>query len=635
MSERALDGAWSPKKVAIVEKAFYSFAQNVRVNSKERGGNYPVAKHFYTSQKRFFHAVFHKALATDRHTVKVLKSRQLGVTTASEILDVFWLGFFDGIQGALIYDSNTHAASGRRRIENVLKSLPDNYRFPRLLSHNRDSITLENGSNLLIMSAGVRQTNSSGVLGRSEGLNYIHATEIRSWNNEEGIKSLQSSKSDFFDNRLYIWESTASGFNDWYEMWENYDDLDEIREFIGWWAKDDQRWKRSNPRFTKYGIDPPSDEEAKRIRAVKELYGFEIDQEQLAWYRWFVDPARERTDDEPEDSYLLSDQPWTESEAFQHSGSSFYRSDRLQQAVAAAIPVGYKSYRFWPGNSIIDCDFQQAQYIRETELKLWEEPAGECVYIVSGDPAFGRDENSDNSCAEVIRCFADGWDQVVEFASSLIEPHHFSWLLLSLVSYYATPPQNDVMMICELNGPGEEVWRHYKTTRDLIRDGYLRTQARQMGIGNVAGNVSSYVYTRSDSAHFGNSYQWKTNTQLKVQAMESLRNNFHNGLVSIRSVDALSEMKTIVREGDKIAAGRKGRDDRNFALAMANRAWEERKRSKLVRENRTRAADKVRRTASPVDRLALFNRNMLQDFFSVRQRQRQQARIAAMQRSRW
>ncbi len=152
----------------------------------------------------------------------------------------------------------------------------------------------------------------------------------------------------------------------------------------------------------------------------------------------------------------------------------------------------------------------------------------------------------------------------------------------------------------------------------------------------MAGNVKSYVYTRSDAMHVGNSYMFKTQQNLKVEIMEGLRNNLHNGMAMLRSMEAIEEMKTITREGDKIGAAQSsGRDDRNFALALANRAWEERERRPLVRQNRTREADKVRRSASLVDRVTLFNRNMLGEFFKVKERQRAQARVASMQRSRW
>ena len=627
---------WSPERAAEVEKAFWQFARFVRINSKERGGNYRLIDGLYTSQKRFISAVF-TALGQDKHDIKCLKSRQLGITTICEVFDSFWLGIHPGMSGALIYDTNTHKDSGRERIKLMLDHLPKSFKFPRVKRYNRDGLTLENESRLLFLSAGVRQSNTSGVLGRSEGLNFWHRSELCSYENEEGLKSLLSTRSNIYEDRFYIDESTARSYNSWYDIWIGAKaDEDTETCFVGWWSKDDQRWARGTPRYEKYGTEPPSDEEMRRINAVKEQYDFEIDDEQLSWYRWFVDPTREREEDDAEDSFLLSDQPWTEDEAFQQSGSTFYRTDKLQQATAYATIQRYQSFRFWPGSSIVDCDMRPARYLREVELKLWEEPQGESVYVVGGDPAFGHDEKNNNSCAEVIRCYADGWDQVCEFASATIEPHHFAWLLWTLVAYYGGPAQNIVLMICELNGPGEEVWRQYEQTRRLIRDGYLRTQARELGIGNIAGNIRNYVYTRSDSMQMGHSMMFKTTQQLKVQLMEGFRNNVHNGLAVLRSLDLLEEMKTITREGDKIgAAQQNGRDDRNFAAALCNRGWEERLRRTLIGQNRTREADRVRRAQSVVDRVALFNKNMLGEFFRVKDRQRTQARIAAMQRSRW
>jgi hypothetical protein len=633
-----LEYEWDLTKAVAVERAFWSFARNVRVDSKEKGANYRIIDGLYEGQKRFIHSIFHDALANNKHSVKWLKSRQLGVTTITEIFDVFWLGINDGMRGALIYDTTSHRESGRRRIKAIVNKLPKSYKFPRIKSDNRDGLSLENDSQLIFMSAGIRETSSSGVLGRSEGLNYWHRSELCSFENEEGLKSLNSSRSNTYPFRFYIDESTARKFNVWYDIWTaaKNNDLEEVCGFTGWWAKDDQRWRRGSPHFQRYGSEPPTDEEAKRINLVKDLYGFDIDEEQLAWYRWFVDPTRERDEGDPEDSYLLSDQPWTEDEAFQQAGSTFYRSDKIQQAQAYTTTIHHKAYRFWPGTNITECDFQQARYIRETELKLWEEPQAEATYVVSGDPAFGHDEINNNSCAQVVKCFADSCEQVAEFTSPLIEPHHFAWLLLSLVSYYASQPQNDVLMICELNGPGEEVWRNYKQTGVIIRSGYLHYAAKQSGLGNVSGNISNYFYTRSDSMHFGNSYQFKTNQQLKVQMMEGLRNNFHNNVILIRSGAAIEEMKTIVREGDKIGAAQKsGRDDMNFALALANRGWEERKRPTLIRQNRTREADKIRRSGTIIDRVALFNSNMIQDFLKGKEAMRRQARIASMQRSRW
>lgn len=631
--EPEINLGWNPQKVAAFEKAFWEFAGHVRINSKEKGGNYPIIRGLYEGQKRFIRALF-DGLAEDKHVIKCLKSRQLGMSTIVELFTVFWLGVHDGMLGGLVFDTGPHTAGARNRIKNLIDNLPANYKFPKVVANNRDGLGLSNQSRLIFMSAGVRETSSSGTLGRSEGLNFLWASELCSWVNTEGITALKNSLSDNYPDRLYIWESTARGFNSWHDIWMEAkgNEIEEVAYFAGWWAKDDQRILRGTPQWKVYGAEPPTEAELRRMRHVRELYDFEIDQEQLAWYRRYIDPSRDRDDDEPEDGYQLQDQPWVEEESFQQSGAPFFRADKLTVASQASKSIKYRPYRFWPGDSIITCDMQPSKTWKEVELKVWEDPVSDGCYVVAGDPAYGRNEFNNNSCAQVLRCYADAVEQVAEYTSAIIEPHQFAWLLWTLVGWYGSAHQSQVICICELNGSGEEVLRQYNVTRTLLRDGYLRSAAREAGINNIFHNGKNYVYSRSDSMSTGHNWWWKTSSQLKVQMMDGLRGYFHNDTVLVRSYDALEEMKTIAREGDKIGAPSGKRDDRNSALAFGVRAWEERLRRDLNRTNRTRAADRIRRSGSPVDVMALFQKNLLEDMFKRKAAARRSATLASLQR---
>ena len=203
----------------------------------------------------------------------------------------------------------------------------------------------------------------------------------------------------------------------------------------------------------------------------------------------------------------------TEREAFQQTGASFFQREILtatyNRLVSAAQPRP-QIYKFIAGQDFLSCDIIPARRWREAELRVWEEPVSEAHYVVAGDPAFGRDEKNNHSAATVLRCYADGADQVAEYASPLCPPHHFAWLLLSLVGWYGgTKPGSRVLMIVEINGPGEEVWRQYQATLLLVQKGYLRQRAEEKGIGNLYQNARSYVYARSDSMHPGHNWQWK------------------------------------------------------------------------------------------------------------------------------
>lgn len=618
------DGGWNRERVDAFSVSFREFLNSVYVNSKELGGHTCLGEHIYRAQEMFLDGIF-DALGEDKHDIYVLKSRQLGCSTIARALSLFWLGMHDGLQGAMVFDTSYNTARARREIVGMIRNLPKAIQFPRIMEDNRDGIILENDSQLLFMAAGVTNNRTGGGLGRSVGLNFVHCSEICSWTNEEGLTSFRQSLSEDYPDRLYLWESTARGFNAWHDLWsEAKDDEAKATYFFGWWAKDNQVIERDTRDWAKYGTEPPTPSEVKRIIAVKEMYDWDITPEQLAWYRKKSDPTQEREEGEPEDIYLLAEQPWTEEEAFQQTGSTFFVGERLTQiSQRLATQAPPQAFRFVPGvNNFVESEFYQARTRREMELKIWEEPFQDSTYIVSADPAFGRDENNDNSAAQVVRCFADGIDQVAEYATATINPHQFAWLLWALVGYYGAKPNNRVMMICEINGPGEELWRQYQTTRQLISSGYLRGPAERKGIANIADNARTYVYQRSDSAAMGHAFQFKTQVQTKVQMLEATRNYVNTGTLFIRSQEVVEEMKVITRDGDTISAPSSKRDDRTFALALATRCWDDRIRRGLLSGNRTREAEKARLSLSIIDQYALFNRSTLDYFLKDKETQR-------------
>lgn len=459
----------------------------------------------------------------------------------------------------------------------------------------------------------------------------VSNSEVCSWGNEEGLVSFRQSLAEANPNRLYVWESTARGYNSWYRLWQEakVDNNNKETLFIGWWAKETQIIERGLPDFEKYGRDDPTEREAERIELVRKLYGWEVSREQLAWYRRKIDPARELTEDDPEDSNLVQEQPWIEEDAFQQTGSTFFQAEKITEATVYAAKAPRPTlYKFWPGVDFLTSDMKLAERRREVEFKMWEEPVENSWYVISADPAYGHDEKNNNSAVQVMRCFADGLDQVGEYASASIQPHQFSWLLWTLVGYYGSLPNNQVLMICEINGPGEEVWRQYRQTQASLQT-YQRAAAREKGIGNIVGNARSYIYSRSDSMNAGHNFQWKTNEQLKVQIMEACRNYFHNGVLRVVSFETFEEMRTITRDGDSIGAEGANRDDRTFALAMAVRAWDEKIRRQLMGNNRTREFERARTSLTIADQWALFRKYTFEEMQRRKQRERGQASIVA------
>lgn len=623
--------AWDDKRVRLIRDLFFDFLPEVVINSKDHG-RIRLIEHIYRAQTTFYEGVF-DALGADIHNIFVLKSRQLGLSTSIRPLIAFWAGTFDGLIGTMVYDTAFNTSQARQEVASVIRNLPKRLHFPGVQVDNREGITLENGSRILFIAAGTKQGKRGGGLGRSLGINLAHVSEISSFVNEEGIVSFRQSLAEVFPDRLFVWESTARGYNNmWHKLWKEAkaDDLGCKALFFGWWAKDSQRVARGTAEFERYGSDPPNPREIARIAAVNDLYGWEVEREQLAWYRRKTDPTRELDEDDTEDSIVLQEQPWTEDEAFQLTGVDFFAPDRLNEVASeiAGSPARPQQFRFIPGLDFPSSEIFPAHTRREIELKIWEEPVTDAVYVIAGDPAFGHDEKNNNSAAQVLRCFADGIDQVAEYASATIQPHHFAWLLWTLVGYYGSMRAGcRTMTICELNGPGEEVWRQYNSIPQLVQSGYLRGRAKEKGLGDIFANARNYIFQRSDSMHPGHNYQWVTSVQRKVQIMEAIRGFLHNKIFRPRSMELVEEMRGISRDGDSIGAieDRYGRDDRVFSAALGIRCWDEKLRRGLVAGNRTREAERARVSLSIEDQAALWQRNTFAMFLDGKKRAREDA----------
>ena len=635
MSVALKPGAWGPAKVEAFKKQFMKFLNYVKIDSKETGGNTVLGQNIYGAQLRYLSAVW-DALSNDVHDVKTLKSRQLGITTISMPLYMFWLGMFDGTQGAMIFDTGPHMAGTRRLFKRIVENLPPELDFPTIVHDNREGLGLSNGSFTYFMAAGVRNSRSSGVLGRSSGLSVLHCSEMCSWENDEGVTSLTSSVAKTNPNRLYLWESTARGEGLWKDMWDEAkaDDLNQATVFIGWWANSEQRIQRGTAAYERYGLPSVSEAEQQRIDEVYERYGHQVDDEQLAWIRRMANPTGGKDDGEETDfeadELLQQDQPWTEDEAFVMTGSSFFPAENLTKFCNLTVSPDYESYTFNPSTDFTNCTYSKSRGKRFTQLKVWREPEHEGVYVVSADPAFGHDEDNDRSSVQVLRCYADCVEQVAEYACATTATTHFAWVIMSLLGWY-----KNARLILEINGPGEAVWNELKLLKQILTQGYLKKEAQEKGLKDIFNNVRQYLYVRSDSMTVGaGCYHWKTQGINKVGLMERLRDFTGNNGLILRSRDCIDEMKDVTREGDVIKAPGKRKDDRVVALAMGIRCWEQMERRGLIARNMTFDEEAKKKKLNFADQFALLSKHHIDNFFKHKQTVRARDRTETM-RNQW
>lgn len=619
---------WTKEKRKKVEADFYAYLKRCHVNTKDYG-LICLGENLWFGQRYAITLIF-DALEVDVHDIYILKSRQLGISTIFRVLIVFLIGYHKGVKGAIVFDTDENKVQAREELENIIAELPRTLKFPTIKKSNRQGVILSSMSQVLFKSAGVKKSKTSGTLGRSVGLTIAHCSEMCSWDNDEGLQAFKESLSDINPDRLYLWESTARGYNMWHTMWK------EARKdpahckciFLGWWAKDSQRIEREHPDFDVYGTIPPSEKEIKKIELVRERYGVQITPEQLAWVRRKMDPtAQAEGDADPEfegSTLKVQEQPWLEEEAFQQTGAIFFSSEKLTEVTNKDVDEKFNSYFYSVGQEFHNTIILKAPNAKMAELKVWEEPDPDGYYVIGCDPAFGENELNDRSSIQVCRCFADGLDQVAEYASPMVRTEQLAWVLASLMGWYGSGPNSQVKYALELNGPGTAVFTELRSLRHQIEThSYLENAIQERGLKDIFRNVKTYLYSRADAIQAGFNLHIKTTAALKITFMERLRDNVSNSKFRVRSMELVEEMKTIAREGDTIKAPGSMKDDRVLAAAFAVNAWETGPRKLLMVSNRTREAERARKHLTIKSQMDLYHSNQLQAFFAQKRRGRE------------
>jgi hypothetical protein len=628
--------AMTPKKANELKEAFYEFLNYTQVKSKEKGWII-LGQNLYDAQIRVIETVF-EGLSRRIHSFKILKSRQLGVSTIIRALMLFWAGIFE-LNGALVFHKTDALTEARMELIDMLERMPDAYKFPRKKASNRSTLTLDNRSRIAMMAAGEKETKGGNSLGASFAISLAHRSELCSFGNASGLEAMEHSMAQTNPFRLFVDESTARGRNLWYDVWNKAKKDDEcICLFIGWWSHPGQVLERGTPAFEKYTRYPLTDEEKEKIQAVKSRYGHEITLEQLAWIRKKMDPDLEEDDPEKKDfsgdPIRIQEQPWYEEEAWQLIASSFFDPKKINEQAKNNASSKFYSYMFMAGFDFIDFTAIKAPNLRSIQLKVWEEPIDGSVYIVSADPAYGINEKNDRSCVQVCRCYSDGIDQVAEYASPLIDAQQLAWVIAALEAWYSGE-NSEIYRILEINGPGEATFRELRSLKQKIALNYFGGTIQERGLTNIQKNVRDYFYQRSDSLSPGHSYQFKTTSQLKVAIMERLRDFTNNGVLRIRSFETLDEMADVTREGDSIGAEGSDHDDRVLALALACRQWEEGPRRRLMVARRTRQFETEKRRMNVTDMVKSFNQNQLGTYLAGKDRQRQMMANMMARGTRW
>ena len=548
---------------------FYRFCDQLSVETKEDGLK-KLTKRLGT--QTYVMDEIAKGLADDVHFFVILKGRQQGITTISLALDLYWHFIHPGLQGTLVTDTEENKDMFRGTLTNYMEGLPQAYRIP-MVAHNRNGLSLKNRSRLFYQVAGLR---AKGSLGRGKGITYLHGTETSSWGDEEGLASLLASLAENNPKRLFVFESTARGFNMFHDMYVTAKRARTQRAiFCGWWRNEFYSADPTSNVYKTYWDGKLTVEEKEWTRDIKKLYNVEINSRQMAWWRWKLYEGIK------DDALMYQEFPPTEDYAFIMTGSSFFSNARCTDAIKMAKKIHPQHFRYSFG-----ANFQDTQVIKSTDrlstLKVWEEPIDTAFYVIGADPAYGSSDWADRFCIQVFRCYADGMDQVAEFATSELNTYQFAWVIAHLAGAYKNSTLN-----LEINGPGQAV---INEMRNLKRQAAAMKTAMGKDLMDVYASMSNYIWRRNDTLGGpSNSIGWLTTSATKERMLTYFKDFFERNMMQTLSLDLIEEMKTIVRDGGSIEASGRNKDDRVIAAALAAAAFAEQVQPRLIQQGITRS----------------------------------------------
>jgi len=539
---------------------FEAFCSKLTIDSKELG-RIPLT--FMGSQRYAVEQIAY-GLSQDIHEFVILKGRQLGISTVTLALDMYWLFKNQGLQAAVVTDTDDNRELFRSLLSGYIASLASNAK-PGIERHNRAQIVFKNSSRLMYMVAGEKK---KGGLGRAKAVNMLHATECSSWGDEEGFASLMNSLAQKNPNRLYIFESTARGYNMFYQTCEVAKKSETMKFiFIGWWRNEFYSWPESSAQFQTYWDGKPTSDERVWRGEIFEQYGVELKPQQLAWWRWYV--AEKMKGDE---MMALQEMPPTSDYAFQLSGSKFFSAERVNQHYQHAMkqPCLYFRYNF--GLNFEDTEFVETNednaevIIYETPVKAEKQGDTEGKYVLGADPAYGSSEWADEFCGQMLRCYSDRIVQVAELATPDWNEAQFAWALAHLAGWYG-----DCMLNLEMQGPGGAVFNELQNLRR--QTGVIPPGDPRLGAFDAVSRIRDYLWKKQDSLYGNFAYQWQTNPKEKIRMMSCLRNYFEREMIEINSPLCVQQFRNIHRVGDKIGGEGRAKDDRVVALAIGCVAW--------------------------------------------------------------
>lgn len=486
--------------------------------------------------------------------VIVLKARQMGLSTAIEALG-YWWNSTNKNQTAVIIG---HEDASARNLYRMFRRYYDNSNpvfKPSIKYNTKSDLTFERyddegnqvGLGSVIKTATAKNTSA----GRSDTIQFLHASEVGEWENGEELVASLMQTVPYLPKTFIFLESTAKGKGNYFHKeWRNAEKKlnNFIPFFFPWWL-----------------IDEYADFDDEEVGDLTEYEEFLVDLFKKGFDTWsgehydvpeeeFIPKIkfyrRKSRDFASDPARMFQEYPSIANEAFVASGANVFPVLKLAEMEIECLELdAYDYYNLETGDSHEDYILTQFDYDPNIEdfsyvapLKIFEMPFPGHEYAIGGDVAEGL-KNGDYSVAEVVDTVTM---KTVARWRGKCDPDRFGEILGALGALY-----NYALI-------GVEVNNHGLTTVQKLRDTfYTNLYKRDRGYDEDFEEPTSNL-------------GWKTDVRTKRLAIDDLIRVIREELNEDKDIVFVEEAFAFVRdERGRMNAEEGEHDDTVMAKAIA------------------------------------------------------------------
>lgn len=548
------------EKIRLIKQDFYKFAK-MNLYIKDKFANIVP---FVPNEPQCALIDYVLLCIQEKRPIKViiLKARQMGFSTAVEALCYWWTSTNFNINSVIIGNDEKSSLNLYRMFRRYFDNTNILFK-PSVRYNTKSDLTFEkfdeNGKQIGLGSAIKIETAKNKSAGRSDTVNFLHASELGAWENgEDLVASLMQTVPDaevMEKPSMVFLESTAEGRGNYFHKEyvaavnkkNNYQPL-----FAPWWILD--TYERES---TWEDLGQLNDYEkflVELMRKGHETLGhkFPIKEEsiprKLAYYR------RKAKDFAATPERLPQEYPSTWEEAFIASGKNVFNPLALQEMEKDATPLEDVDYykitpledRPYEEFELEEVPFEPNEapddFTYKAPLKIWEKPKPYKEYVIGADVAEGL-KGGDFSVATVVDISTM---EVVARWRGHCDPDKFGEILGALGTYY-----NYALI-------GVEVNNHGLTTVQKLRDTfYTNLYKRDRGYDEE---------WETPTVNLG----WKTDMRTKRLMIDDLIKLVRERVIKDKDIVFINEAFSYVRdERGRMNAEEGSHDDVVMSTAIA------------------------------------------------------------------